>query len=70
LATVHGHSIWRAARRPDTENVFAGDRHDDIGNVAGEDVDDRWPVWMVTLGVVTFCAAFWAGAYYVWDMVV
>lgn len=67
MATVQGHSIWRAARRPDTENVFADDRQE---NASGEDVTGKWPAWMVTLGVVTFCAAFWGAAYYVWDLVV
>ena len=26
--------------------------------------EPKWAAWKVTLGVVLFCAAFWAGVYY------
>ena len=42
---------------------------DDNEDTVPLEIEGKWPAWMVTLGVVTFCTAFWAGAYFIWDLV-
>lgn len=42
-------------RRPVAEDAMLADPLAD---------EPKWPAWKVTVAVVVFCTAFWAGAYY------
>lgn len=66
LATTdtHTHSAWGG------RSLLASDS-EDLRTVRGDDVYDdafpdepKWPAWKVTLAVVVFCAACWAGIGY------
>lgn len=38
----------------------------EVGEDPWADIDEpKWAAWKVSLGVVLFCGAFWAGVYYI-----
>lgn len=69
LATTdtHSHSAWggRSLLASDSEDTLAtrNARGDDAYEDAFPD-EPKWPAWKVTLAVVVFCAACWAGIGY------
>ena len=69
LATTdtHTHPAWggRSLLSSDSEDTLAsrGVRGDDAYEEAFPD-EPKWPAWKVTLAVVVFCTACWAGIGY------
>lgn len=69
MTTVDSRTAWGGTSRRSDADAFAGDVRR-APAVESEAVDllidePRWAAWKVTLAVVVFCGAFWAGLGYV-----